>query len=165
MFSIYFIQLKFRSYSDVRKGPAAMLKGERERNDDFTKAMRKRIQLIKAISHKYFSTSSWKLETWFYVKKYIIFQMRLISLFFYYSLNFKPESFECHEKQYLYSMNKTILLQLLTSTLQFFRESMGRVGFLRPVLDMFCNDLSLKEAPLSCSFLLQKGWLNGGCRL
>lgn len=31
MLSIYFIQLKFRSYSDVRKGPAAMSKGEREK--------------------------------------------------------------------------------------------------------------------------------------
>lgn len=57
MFSIYFIQVKFRNYSDVRKGPAAMSKGERERNEDFTKAMRKRIQLIKTISHKYFFTN------------------------------------------------------------------------------------------------------------
>lgn len=32
MLSIYFIQLKFRSYSDVRKGPAAMSQGKRERN-------------------------------------------------------------------------------------------------------------------------------------
>lgn len=62
--------------------------------------------------------------------------MRLISLFFYYSLNFKPESFECDEKQYLYSRSKIILLQLLTSTLQSLEESMGRIGFLRPALDI-----------------------------
>lgn len=71
----------------------------------------------------------------FMLKKKIL-QMRLISLFFYYSLNFKSESFECHEKQYLYSRSKIILLQLLTSTLQFLEESMGRLGFLRPVLDI-----------------------------
>lgn len=72
----------------------------------------------------------------FMLKKIKISQMRLISPFFYYSLHFKPESFEHREKQYLYSRSKIILLQLLSSTLHFLEESVGSVGFLRPVLDI-----------------------------
>lgn len=75
--------------------------------------------------------------------------MRLIGLFFYYFLNFKPQSFECHEKQYLYFQRKIIPLELLTSTYSFLIK-WGETSFTQ----LFCNDISLKEAPLSCYFLL-----------
>lgn len=136
MFSIYFIQLKFRSYSDVRKGPAAMSKGEREKwrlpksNEEKNSVNKNNFPQI--LFYKY--PENLRLD--FMLKKIKISQMRLISPFFYYSLHFKPESFEHREKQYLYSRSKIILLQLLSSTLHFLEESVGSVGFLRPVLDI-----------------------------
>lgn len=50
----HFIQLKFRCYSDVRKGPSPMSHVKREKNWHFTKATRKRIKLIKPIYYLHY---------------------------------------------------------------------------------------------------------------